>query len=74
MPAGRHAFESAGFRVGSCEVLSDGFGRLVSLDPELEEIIASGRGETDSNFREMPSHLLSSQSWKKVVADRWFFR
>ena len=76
VPAGRHAFESSGFRVGSCsgEVLSDGFGRTVSLDPELEEIIASGRGETDSNFREIPSHLLSSQSWKKVVADRWFFR
>ena len=43
VPARRHAFERAGFRVDSRsrEVLHDFFGRPISLDPELAEIIAS---------------------------------
>ena len=63
-----------GFRVDSCsaEVLRDCSGRPISLDPELAEIIASERWETDSSFPEVPSHLLSSHSWKKVMADEWF--
>ena len=54
-----HTFVSAGFRVGSCsaEVLRDCLGRPISLDPELAEIIASERWETDSSFPEVPSHL-----------------
>ena len=31
------------------------------------------RWETDPSFPEVPSQLLSSDSWKKVMADRWFF-
>ena len=54
-------------RVDSCsrEVLHDCFGRPFSLDPELAEIIASERWEKDSSFPEVPSHFLSSHSWKK---------
>ena len=64
-----------GFRVDSCsaEVLRDCLGRPISLDPELAEIIASERWETDSSFPEVPSHFLLSHSWKKVMADEWFF-
>ena len=73
--ARRHAFESADFPVDSCsgKVLRDCFGRLISLDPEMAEIIASERWETDSSFPEVPSRLLSSHSWKKGMADKWFF-
>ena len=49
----RHAFESAGFRVGSGsgEVLRDCFlGHPISLDPELVEI-------TDLSFPEVPSRF-----------------
>ena len=63
VPARRHAFESTGLR--AC------FGRPFSLDPELAKIIASERWETDPHFPEV--HILSSHSWKKVIADRWFF-
>ena len=59
------------FRSG--EVLRDCSGRPISLKPELAEIIASERQETDPSFLEVPSHLLSSHSWKKVIADKWFF-
>ena len=74
VPARRHAFQSAGFRVDSLsgEVLRDGFGRPFSLDLEMVEILASERWETDPSFPEVPSQLLSSDSWKKVMADRWF--
>ena len=60
--ARRHAFESYGFRVDSRsgEVLRDCFGCPISLDPELAEIIASERWETDPSFPEVPSRLLSS--------------
>ena len=73
--ARRHAFESADFPVDSCsgKVLRDCFGRPISLDPEMAEIIASERWETDSSFPEVPSRLLSSHSWKKGMADKWFF-
>ena len=62
--ARRHAFESAGFRVDSCsgELLRDCFGRPISLDPELAEVIASERWETDPSLPEVPSRLLSSHS------------
>ena len=52
VPTRRHAFESAGFRVDSRsgEVLRDCFGRPISLKPELAEIIASERWETDPSF------------------------
>ena len=46
------------------------FGRPISLDLELAEIIAFERWETDL---EVSSRLLSSQTWKKVMADKWFF-
>ena len=51
-----------GFRVDSRsgEVLRDCFGRPVSLDPELAEMISSERRETDPKFPEVPSRLLSS--------------
>ena len=70
----RHAFGSASVRVDSCsgEVLRDCFGRPISLDPELAEIIASERLETAS-FLKVPSPLLLSHSWKKVMADNRFF-
>ena len=55
------------------EVLCDGFGRPISLDPEMVGILASERWETDPSFPEVPSHLLSSHSWKNVMADRWCF-
>ena len=73
--ARRHAFESAGSRVDSCsgEVLRDCFGRPIPLDPELAEKIASESWETDPSFPEVPSRLLSSHSWIKVMADTWFF-
>ena len=35
--------------------------------------IASERWEADPNFAEVPSRLLSSHSWKHVMADKWFF-
>ena len=75
VPARRHAFQSAGFRVDSRsgEVLRDGFGRPFSLDLEMVEILASERWDTDPSFPEVPSQLLSSDSWKKVMADTWFF-
>ena len=68
-------FLSAGLRVdsGSGEVLRDCFGRPISLDPEPAEMVASERWETDLSFPELPSPLLSSHSWKKVMADKWFF-
>ena len=45
VPARRHAFESAGFRVDTCsgEVLRDWFRRPSSLNPGLAEIIAFER-------------------------------
>ena len=60
VPARRHAFESAGFRVDSRsgEVLRDGVGRPISLDPEM----ARPCGGRDSSFPEVPSRLLSSHS------------
>ena len=58
VPARRHAFDSAGFS-----------GRPICLEPELVEIIASERWETDPSF---PSRLLSSHSWKKVMVDSGF--
>ena len=75
VPARRHAFESAGFRVDSRsgEVLRDDFGRPISLGPEMVEIIASERWETNPSFPEVPSRLPSSHSWNNVMADRWFF-
>ena len=36
-------------------------------------MIASERWETDPSLPEVPSHLLSGHSGKKVLADRWFF-
>ena len=35
--------------------------------------IACERWEVDPNFAEVPSRLLSSHSWKHVMADKWFF-
>ena len=40
-------------------------GRPISLDPELAGIISSKRWATHSSFPQVPSHLLSSHSWKK---------
>ena len=49
-------------------------GRPISLDPEMVDTLVSERWETDPTFPELPSHLFSSHSWQKVMADRWFFR
>ena len=43
----------------------DCFGRPISLDPELAGISGSKRWATHSSFPQVPSHLLSSHSWKK---------
>ena len=55
------------------KVFRDCFGRPISRGPELAEIIASERWETDPSLPEVPSRLLSSHSWKKVMADKCFF-
>ena len=75
VPTRGHAFESAEFYVDARggEDLRDCFGRPISLDTEQAEIIASERWEIDPSFPEVPSHVLSGHSWKKVMADRWFF-
>ena len=66
-PARRHACESDGFRVHfrSGEVLRDCLVVRFLLTPELVEIVASERWETEPSFPEVPSPLLSSQSWKR---------
>ena len=48
-------------------------GRPISLDPEMVDTLVSERWETDPTFPELRSHLFSSHSWQKVMADRWFF-
>ena len=48
-------------------------GRPISLDPEMVDTLVPERWETDPTFPELPSHLFSSHSWQKVMADRWFF-
>ena len=67
--ARRHVFESTGFRVHSCS----GEVRPISLDLDLAEILASDESDTDPSFPEVPSRLLSSHSWKKVMADQRCF-
>ena len=58
------AFQSAGFCVDSRfgQVLRDGFGRPISLDPEMVEILTSERWETNPTCSEVPSHLFLESS------------
>ena len=66
--ARRDASGSAGFRVDSSsgEVLRDGVGRAISLDPDNGRTkFLRPNGRQTPNFPEVPSHLLSTRSWNK---------